>query len=129
MRYELIHRQPETCIVRRGSDFTLAIRFLDGAVFDPDRDRLRLHFDFGRLHCVSDDYPNAPDLLIGADPAGPAPNPADGTQAVLKVTAADQFIKDKKEWDVRCQSVNKDTAVLQVDSGSIIKVSLLLDTS
>jgi hypothetical protein len=47
IRYELVHRQPETAILRRGQPFTFIIRFADGKSFNPGKDILRLNFDLG----------------------------------------------------------------------------------
>lgn len=47
VRFELVHRQPETAILRRGQPFTFIIRFSDGKPFDPAKDILRLHFNLG----------------------------------------------------------------------------------
>lgn len=49
VRYELVHRQPETAVFRRGQPFTFIIRFADGKSFSPGKDILRLHFNLGEL--------------------------------------------------------------------------------
>jgi hypothetical protein len=49
IRYELVHRQPETLIIRRGSKFSFAIRFLYGGQFDSTKDQLKLYFNFGNF--------------------------------------------------------------------------------
>lgn len=47
VRFELVHREPETAILRRGQPFTFIIRFAEGKSFDPAKDILRLHFNLG----------------------------------------------------------------------------------
>lgn len=48
IRYELVHRLPETPVLRRGRSFTLCIRFNSGRTFDVEKDILRLNFNFGK---------------------------------------------------------------------------------
>lgn len=65
VRYELVHRQPETAILRRGQAFTFIIRFADGKSFNPEKDLLRLHFNLGEV-------PSLFQLLL---PSGTVPPP------------------------------------------------------
>ena len=52
LRYELVHRQPETPILRRGQPFTLLIRFSDDRAYDSAKDVLRLNLNFGKCSTV-----------------------------------------------------------------------------
>lgn len=47
VRYGLVHRKPETPILRRGESFFLRVRFRDGRTFDHERDLLRFNLNFG----------------------------------------------------------------------------------
>lgn len=50
IRYELVHRSPETPVFRRGAAFMFVVRFADGRTFDHEKDILRLYFNFGESY-------------------------------------------------------------------------------
>nr|CAH0113585.1 unnamed protein product [Daphnia galeata] len=92
VRYELVHRQPETAILRRGQPFTFIIRFADGKSFNPGKDILRLQFNLG-----------------------PSPSIIKHTQGILNVQGdEEELTKESDQWDIRVVGKDADTITLQV---------------
>lgn len=92
VRYELVHRQPETAVFRRGQPFTFIIRFADGKSFSPGKDILRLHFNLG-----------------------PNPSIIKHTQGILNVQGdEEEFTKESDQWDIRVVGKTADTITMQV---------------
>lgn len=112
IRYELVHRTPETAVFRRGAAFMFVVRFADGRTFHHEKDVLRLHFNFGE--CTL-----AYLLPIGAFTVciarrGPAPSVMKNTQGVLVVKDNEDFLRERDQWDVRVVGKDRDAITLQV---------------
>ena len=106
VRYELVHRQPETAISRRGQPFTFIIRFTDGKSFSSDKDVLSSSLQLWWapvLYAYSGSFPWDSSIPSFHCP-GPAPSVIKHTQGILTVKGNEEFSKENDQWDVRAKT-------------------------
>ena len=124
VRYELVHRTPETPILRRGNSFAMCIRFNNGRTFDVNKDTLRLHFNFGILYALSICIARLQCASAANKTTGPAPSVLKHTQGILTISDNEEFSKEKDQWDVCVRGKDKDTITLQVQIPCDIPVGI-----
>ncbi|XP_012266223.1 hemocyte protein-glutamine gamma-glutamyltransferase-like [Athalia rosae] len=90
-KYELVHMDPPTPVLRRGQPFNLAIRF-DRSYVD-ETDIVRMLFSFG---------PNS--------------NVLKGTRGVSTVTPRDTYLTDLEAWGIRMIGINGEDLMVEVRS-------------
>lgn len=89
-KYELIERQKDVSIIRRGGNFTLIVTF-NQEVELKKQSQLKFYFSFGA-----------------------APNVQNGTQAILTASGKTMFDKNHEEWDLRVVEKNGTKVTLEV---------------
>lgn len=90
-RFELVHEETPTPVLRRGQEFSLAVRF--NREYIEETDIVRLLFSFG-----------------------PNPNVFKGTRVMNEVKPRDHFLSDLEAWGVRMVDVNDTDLMIEARS-------------
>uniref|UniRef100_A0A1B6EUM3 Transglutaminase-like domain-containing protein n=1 Tax=Cuerna arida TaxID=1464854 RepID=A0A1B6EUM3_9HEMI len=92
-RYELVHNDPATPVLRRGQPFFMAVRFKGGRVYRDFTDEIKFVFNYGTK-----------------------PDPHQGTKGVVSLSKREIYTGDKTRWDVIVKGADGDTLTVEVQS-------------